>query len=98
LILRLTAGFWIIHLIRNTFQLASKKYWDQLKHDAVKPICAAVKRDRGKGGVRRARREVGERYPAIIRLWDTRGRSSSRSSTTTWRSAASSARRTGLRA
>ena len=32
----------IIHLIRNTFRLASKKDWDALKRD-VKPIYTAVK-------------------------------------------------------
>ena len=31
----------IIHLIRNTFRLASKKHWDALKRD-VKPIYSAV--------------------------------------------------------
>src|ERR1039457_124455 len=31
----------IIHLIRNTFHLASKRDWDALKRD-VKPICTAV--------------------------------------------------------
>lgn len=30
----------IIHLIRNTYRLASKKYWDQLKHE-VRPIYTA---------------------------------------------------------
>ena len=31
----------IIHLIRNTFRLASRRDWDALKHD-VKPIYTAV--------------------------------------------------------
>jgi len=31
----------IIHLIRNTFRLTSRKYWDELKRD-VKPIYTAV--------------------------------------------------------
>ena len=31
----------IIHLIRNTFRLASRKYWDEIKRD-VKPIYTAV--------------------------------------------------------
>ena len=31
----------IIHLIRNTFRLTSRKYWDALKHD-IKPIYTAV--------------------------------------------------------
>jgi transposase-like protein len=31
----------IIHLIRNTFRLTSRKYWDEIKRD-VKPIYTAV--------------------------------------------------------
>src|SRR2546423_12545846 len=31
----------IIHLIRNTFRLTSRKYWDELKRD-IKPIYTAV--------------------------------------------------------
>ncbi len=30
----------IIHLIRNTFRLTSRRYWDELKRD-VKPIYTA---------------------------------------------------------
>ena len=41
LILGLTAGVCIIHLIRNTFRLTSRKYWDELKRD-IKPIYTAV--------------------------------------------------------
>ena len=31
----------IIHLIRNTFRLTSRKYWDEIKHD-IRPIYAAI--------------------------------------------------------
>jgi putative transposase len=31
----------IIHLIRNTFRLTSRKYWDEIKRD-IKPIYTAV--------------------------------------------------------
>ena len=31
----------VIHLIRNTFRLTSRKYWDELKRN-VKPIYTAV--------------------------------------------------------
>src|ERR1700760_3448464 len=34
----------IIHLIRNTFRLASRRYWDELKRD-LKPIYTAVNAD-----------------------------------------------------
>jgi transposase-like protein len=30
-----------VHLIRNTFHLASKRDWDALKRD-IKPVCTAV--------------------------------------------------------
>ena len=59
----------IIHLIRNTFRLASKRDWDALKRD-VKPIYTAVNADRRPGRPGRADRKWGARYPAIIRLWD----------------------------
>jgi transposase-like protein len=32
---------WIIHPIRNTFRLTSRKYWDEMKRD-MKPIYTAV--------------------------------------------------------
>src|SRR5262249_15713816 len=48
----------IIHLIRNTFRLTSRKYWDELKRD-LKPVYTAVNATRGAGGVRRAGRQVG---------------------------------------
>ena len=36
------AGVCIIHLIRNTFRLTARKYWDEIKRD-VKPIYTTVK-------------------------------------------------------
>ena len=59
----------IIHLIRNTFRLASKRYWDALKHD-VKPIYTAVNATAARAAFEDLREKWGERYPAIIRLWD----------------------------
>ena len=60
----------IIHLIRNTFRLTSRKYWDQIKRD-IKPIYTAVNAGGGPLGIRRAGREVGANaIPAVIRLWD----------------------------
>ena len=41
----------IIHLIRNTFRLTCRKYWDEIKRD-LKPIYTAVNADRRPGGVR----------------------------------------------
>ncbi len=59
----------IIHLIRNTFRLASRKYWDQLKHD-VKPIYTAVNAAAARVAFDELADKWGSRYPAIIRLWD----------------------------
>ncbi len=58
-----------IHLIRNTFRLASKRYWDALKHD-VKPIYTAVNATAARAAFDELADKWGERYPAIIRLWD----------------------------
>ena len=53
----------VIHLIRNTFKYASKKYWGQIATD-LKPIYGAH-RERPHGGRRGVRGEVGQPYPAI---------------------------------
>ncbi|MGG5754170.1 IS256 family transposase, partial [Zafaria sp. Z1313] len=59
----------IIHLIRNTFKYASRKYWDQIARD-LKPVYTAVNE-----AVARARfEEFAEKwctmYPAIRQLWE----------------------------
>jgi transposase-like protein len=59
----------IIHLIRNTFRLASRKYWAQLKHD-VNPIYAAVNASAARAAFDDLAEKWGTRYPAIIKLWD----------------------------
>lgn len=51
----------IIHLIRNTFRLASKKGWDALKRD-VKPCIQHRIVD--------LRDTWGSKYGALLRLWD----------------------------
>ena len=58
----------IIHLIRNTFRLASRKYWDALKHD-VRPIYTAVNAAAARAAFDELTEKWGTRYPAIIRLW-----------------------------
>ena len=52
----------IIHLIRNTFRLTSRKYWDELKRD-LKPIYTAVNATAARVCVRRADREMGAALP-----------------------------------
>jgi len=59
----------IIHLIRNTFRLASKRDWDALKRD-VKPICTAVNADAARAALDDLAERWGTRYGAIIRLWE----------------------------
>ncbi|MGB2979159.1 MAG: IS256 family transposase, partial [Propionicimonas sp.] len=58
----------IIHLIRNTFRYASRKYWDQISRD-LKPVYTAPTL----GDAVRARDEFldkwGRAYPAIKTLW-----------------------------
>jgi putative transposase len=59
----------IVHLIRNTFRLASKRDWDALRRD-VKPIYTAVNADAARAALDELAERWGQRYPAIIRLWE----------------------------
>jgi putative transposase len=59
----------IIHLIRNTFRLASKRDWDALKRD-VNPIYTAVNSAAAKVALEELADKWGTRYAAIIRLWE----------------------------
>ena len=59
----------IIHLIRNTFRLTSRRYWDELKRD-LKPIYTAVNADAARTAFDELAAKWGERYPAVIRLWE----------------------------
>jgi len=57
----------IVHLIRNTFHLASKRDWDALRRD-VKPICTAVNAEAARAALDGLAETWGQRYGAIIRL------------------------------
>src|SRR3954464_8921735 len=59
----------IIHLIRNTFRLASRRDWDALKHD-VRPIYTAVNADAARAALDELTEKWGAKYAAIIRLWN----------------------------
>jgi putative transposase len=59
----------VIHLIRNTFRLASKRDWDALKR-GIKPIYTAVNAQAARAALDEVASEWGQRYPAIIRLWN----------------------------
>jgi transposase-like protein len=58
-----------VHLIRNTFHLASKRDWDALKRD-IKPVCTAVNAAAARAALDQAAETWGQRYGAIIRLWE----------------------------
>jgi putative transposase len=59
----------IIHLIRNTFRLASRKDWDAMKRD-IKPIYTAVNADAARAALDELTVKWGSKYGAIIRLWN----------------------------
>ena len=59
----------VIHLIRNTFRLASKRDWDALKRD-VKAIYTAVNADAARAALEELTEKWGAKYGAIIRLWN----------------------------
>src|ERR1700744_1976068 len=59
----------IVHLIRNTFHLASKRDWDALKRD-VKPIYTAVNAEAARAALDDLAEKWGQRYGAVIRLWE----------------------------
>jgi putative transposase len=60
----------IIHLVRNTFKLASKKDWDALKRD-VRPIYTAVNEAGARAALEELTEKWGKRYGAIVRLWES---------------------------
>jgi len=59
----------VIHLIRNTFRYASRKYWDQMARD-LRPVYTAPSEAAAKERWGEFAGKWGQQYPAIIRLWD----------------------------
>jgi putative transposase len=59
----------IIHLIRNTFRMTSRRYWDELKRD-LKPVYTAVNAVAARGAFDELAGKWGQRYPAVVRLWE----------------------------
>jgi putative transposase len=59
----------IIHLIRNTFRLTSRRDWDAIKRD-LKPVYTAVNATAARAAFDELAERWGGRYPAIVRLWD----------------------------
>lgn len=58
----------IIHLIRNSFRLVSRKYWDPLKKD-LKPIYTAPNASAAAAALEELDEKWGKQYGALIRLW-----------------------------
>ncbi|WP_438672355.1 IS256 family transposase [Solihabitans fulvus] len=58
----------VIHLLRNTFRLASKRDWEALKRD-VKPIYTAPNVGAAAVALDELEERWGDRYGAVIRLW-----------------------------
>lgn len=59
----------IIHLIRNTFRYASRKYWDKISFD-LKPIYTAPTAAYARRAYDEFAEKWGRAYPAIKNLWD----------------------------
>lgn len=59
----------IIHLIRNTFRYASRKYWDQVAHD-LRPVYTAATETEARARFEEFAEKWGTPYPAIKSLWE----------------------------
>jgi putative transposase len=59
----------VLHLIRNTFRLASRRDWDKMSKD-LRPVYTAPTEQAAKERLNEFHEIWGERYPAIRGLWD----------------------------
>lgn len=59
----------VIHLLRNTFRYASRKYWDQIAKD-IRPVYTAATEAAAKERFVEFTASWGAQYPAIIKLWE----------------------------
>jgi putative transposase len=59
----------VIHLIRNTFRFASRKYWDQMSRD-LRPVYTAPSEAAARERFAEFDAKWGKRYPAISKLWE----------------------------
>jgi len=59
----------VLHLIRNTFRLASRRDWDAIARD-LRPVYTAPTEQAAKERLGEFHATWGQQYPAIIRLWD----------------------------
>jgi transposase-like protein len=60
----------IVHLLRNSFRYASKKHWPAIAKD-LKPIYTAPSESSALDAFVAFSEQWGQRYPAIIRLWES---------------------------
>jgi putative transposase len=60
----------VIHLLRNTFRYASRKYWDRIAKD-IRPVYTAPTEAAAKERFVEFTAHWGAQYPAIIRLWES---------------------------
>ncbi len=58
----------IIHLIRNSFRLVSRKYWEELKRDLI-PIYTASSSEAAAVALDELDDKWGARHAAVVRLW-----------------------------
>lgn len=58
----------IIHLIRNSFRLVSKKYWDGLKHD-LKPVYTASSAEDAELAFYELEEKWNGKHAAMVNLW-----------------------------
>jgi len=59
----------VLHLIRNTFRLASRKDWDKMAHH-LRPVYTAVNETEAARCLDEFHTIWGQRYPAIKTLWN----------------------------
>ena len=58
----------VLHLIRNSFRYASRKYWDQIAKD-LRPVYTAPTEAAAEARFAEFTERWGAQYPAIINLW-----------------------------
>lgn len=58
----------VLHLIRNTFRLASRADWDKMAKD-LRPVYTAVKEADAQARLDEFHDRWGDKYPAIRTLW-----------------------------
>ena len=59
----------VIHLLRNTFRYASRRYWDQIAKD-IRPVYTAATEAAAKERFTEFTEIWGAQYPAITQLWE----------------------------